>query len=258
MKDETDLELAKRLAIEAGKILANYRKNNPVPEDLIKRKAYGEVADRLSHNFLMDEFAKARPNDLVLSEEGTDPTARLNSARCWIIDPLDGTFYFANNRNDFAVHIALWERDSNAPAKISVAAVSMPVFETIYDTTSVKVATKSNDVPRLLVSGSRPPLQMPQLTAAFDEKFGGVEIKSVGSVGAKVVQILDGHADVYVHTTGFYEWDVAAPLGIAIAGGLAVTDIFGNPLRLNQENVRVENVIICRPELLKVVLQAVS
>ena len=76
--------------------------------------------------------------------------------------------------------------------------------------------------PRLLVSGSRPPLQMPQLTAVFDEKFGGVEIKSVGSVGAKVVQILEGHADVYVHTTGFYEWDVAAPLGIAIAGGLAV------------------------------------
>jgi 3'-phosphoadenosine 5'-phosphosulfate (PAPS) 3'-phosphatase len=51
---------------------------------------------------------------------------------------------------------------------------------------------------------------------------------------------------------------VAAPLGIAIAGGLVVCDISGNPLKLNQENVRVENVIICRPELLKVVLQAVS
>jgi 3'(2'), 5'-bisphosphate nucleotidase len=245
MKDETDLELAKRLAVEAGKILAEQRRNNPVPEDITKRKAYGEAADRLIHNFLMDEFAKARPNDLVLSEEGTDPTARLNSARCWIIDPLDGSFYFANNRNDFAVHIALWERESNAPANISVAAVSMPVFETVYDTSSAKVAAKSNDVPRLLVSGSRPPLQMPQLTAAFDEKFGGVEI-------------LDGHADVYVHTTGFYEWDIAAPLGIAVAGGLAVCDILGNPLKLNKENVRVENVIICRPELLKVVLQAVS
>jgi 3'(2'), 5'-bisphosphate nucleotidase len=107
MKDESDLALARRLAIEAGKILAEHRKNNPVPEDVTKRKEYGQVADRLSHNFLMDSFAQARPNDLVLSEEGTDPTARLNSRRCWIIDPLDGTFYFANNRNDFAVQIAL-------------------------------------------------------------------------------------------------------------------------------------------------------
>ncbi|MFM1986180.1 MAG: hypothetical protein RIS18_397 [Actinomycetota bacterium] len=258
MKDETDLELATRLAIEAGKILSEHRKTNAVPEDLTKRKAYGEAADRLSHNFLMDSFAQARPNDLVLSEEGLDPTARLNSARCWIIDPLDGTFYFANNRNDFAVHIALWERDSKAQANISAAAVSMPAFETVYDTSSVKVSAKSNDVPRLLVSGSRPPLEMPQLTAAFDDAFGGVEIKSVGSVGAKVVQILEGNADVYVHTTGFYEWDIAAPLAIAIAGGLAVCDIKGNPLKLNQENVRVDNVIVARPELLKVVLQAVS
>ena len=258
MKDETDLELARRLAIDAGKILSDHRKNNLVPEDVTKRKAYGEAADRLSHNFLMDSFAKARPNDLVLSEEGLDPTARLNSARCWIIDPLDGTFYFANNRNDFAVHIALWERDSKNQANISVAAVSMPVFETVYDTGSTKIASKSNEIPRLLVSGSRPPLEMPKLTALFDETFGGVEIKSVGSVGAKVVQILEGHADVYVHTTGFYEWDVAAPLAIAIAGGLSVCDILGNPLKLNQENVRVDNVIICRPELLKVVLQAVS
>jgi len=258
MKDESDLELATRLAIDAGKILSEHRKNNAVPEDFTKRKAYGEAADRLSHNFLMESFAQARPNDLVLSEEGLDPTARLNSARCWIIDPLDGTFYFANNRNDFAVHIALWERDSKAQANISTAAVSMPAFETVYDTTSVKISAKSNDVPRLLVSGSRPPLEMPQLTAAFDDAFGGVEIKSVGSVGAKVVQILEGNADVYVHTTGFYEWDIAAPLAIAIAGGLAVCDIKGNPLKLNQENVRVDNVIVARPELLKVVLQAVS
>ena len=50
----------------------------------------------------------------------------------------------------------------------------------------------------------RPPLEMPKLTAIFDEVFGGVEIKSVGSVGAKVVQILEGNADLYVHTTGFY------------------------------------------------------
>lgn len=258
MNEETDLDLAIRLAIESGKILSTHRKNNPVPDDLSKRKAYGEVADRLSHDFLIQAFKEARPDDLVLSEEGIDPTKRLKADRCWIIDPLDGTFYFANNRSDFAVHIALWERQSKAQANISVAAVSMPVFETVFDTKNVKVASKSNEIPRLLVSGSRPPLEMPKLTASFDEVFGGVEIKSVGSVGAKVVQILEGKADLYVHTTGFYEWDIAAPLAVAIAGGLVVCDIKGKPLQLNQENLRVDNVIVCKPELLEVVLQAVS
>ena len=68
MKDETDLELAKRLAVEAGKILANHKRNNSVPEDVTKSKAYGEAADRFSHHLLMDEFAKERQNDLVSCE----------------------------------------------------------------------------------------------------------------------------------------------------------------------------------------------
>jgi hypothetical protein len=37
-----------------------------------------------------------------------------------------------------------------------------------------------------------------------------------------------------------------------------VCDIKGKPLQLNQENLRVDNVIVCKPELLEVVLQAVS
>lgn len=258
MTNETDIELATRLAIQAGNLLQEFKQNNPIPESPTQRKEYGKKADRIAHNFLITEFDKARPQDLVLSEEGLDPTERINAERCWIVDPLDGTFYFANNRNDFAVHIALWEKKANQLSKISVAAVSMPVFSTIYTTADTKQVGKANEIPRILVSGSRPPLEMPALTAKFDEVFGGVEIKSVGSVGAKVVQILDGHADLYVHTTGFYEWDIAAPLGIANSAGLIVCDSKGNPLELNKENVRVENVIVCKKELIEVVLQAMS
>ncbi|MFZ9802662.1 MAG: inositol monophosphatase family protein, partial [Candidatus Nanopelagicales bacterium] len=116
----------------------------------------------------------------------------------------------------------------------------------------------SNKIPRLLVSGSRPPLEMPKLIEYFDEKYGGLEVKSVGSVGAKVVEILEGNADFYVHTTGFYEWDIAAPLAVADKAGLIVSDISGNPLKLNKENLRVENVIVSKKELFKDVLQAVS
>jgi 3'(2'), 5'-bisphosphate nucleotidase len=257
MKDETDLELATRLAVSAGELLAKFRKENKVPEDLSQRKAYGQAADVLANNFLMNEFQIARPNDLVLSEEGEDPTQRLSAARCWIVDPLDGTFYFANDRNDFAVQIALWEKESNLESNISAAAVSLPAFGTIYTSGDAKQIAKSKSIPRLLVSGSRPPKELPRITELFDESFGGVEIKSAGSVGAKVVQILEGQADCYVHTTGFYEWDIAAPLGIAVNAGLVVCDINGNPLQLNKKNVRVENVIITKKELLEVVLRAV-
>ena len=248
---------AVKAARRAGAIIN--RASQDVGAIKVQTQTYNDFVsevDRNAEQAIIDTLKEAYPTHGFWGEEsGNDGK---EAEHIWIIDPLDGTFYFANNRSDFAVHIALWERQSKAQANISVAAVSMPVFETVFDTKNVKVASKSNEIPRLLVSGSRPPLEMPKLTAIFDEVFGGVEIKSVGSVGAKVVQILEGKADLYVHTTGFYEWDIAAPLAVAIAGGLVVCDIKGKPLQLNQENLRVDNVIVCKPELLEVVLQAVS
>jgi 3'(2'), 5'-bisphosphate nucleotidase len=258
MQEESDLDFAIELAELVMDVLDEFKKNNPVPKDLINRKEYGKSADKYSHDFLMKEFAKYRPNDVVLSEEGLDPKERLKAQRCWIIDPLDGTFYFANNRKDYAIHIALWEKESKDLSNISIAVVGIPETKKIYTSNDNLHIPKSNKIPRLLVSGSRPPMEMPKLIEFFDTNYGGLEVKSVGSVGAKVVEILEGNADFYVHTTGFYEWDIAAPLAVADKAGLIVSDISGNPLELNKENLRVENVIVSKKELFKDVLQAIS
>ena len=54
----------------------------------------------------------ARPDDAVLSEEATDDLSRVQAARVWIVDPVDGTHEFSMpGRTDWAVHIALWQRD---------------------------------------------------------------------------------------------------------------------------------------------------
>jgi len=258
MQEESDLDFAIELSELVMEVLDKFKKENPVPQDLSKRKEYGKSADKYSHDFLMQAFAKYRPNDVVLSEEGLDLKERLSSQRCWIIDPLDGTFYFANNRRDYATHIALWEKESKDLSNISIAVVGIPETKKIYTSNDNLHIPVTNKVPRLLVSGSRPPLEMPKLIEFFDAKYGGLEVKSVGSVGAKVVEILEGNADFYVHTTGFYEWDIAAPLAVANKAGLIVSDILGNPLKLNKENLRVENVIVSKKELFKDVLQAVS
>ena len=42
----------------------------------------------------------------------------------------------------------------------------------------------------------------------------------MGSAGAKAMAVVLGEADVYVHSGGQYEWDSAAPVAVAAAGGL--------------------------------------
>src|SRR6476646_38954 len=98
--------LARELADEAGELLLELRSSGLTDMTELRRQG-----DARSHGLLMRRLAEERPDDAVLSEEGLDDRARLAAERVWIIDPLDGTREFGEPpRDDWAVHVALWER----------------------------------------------------------------------------------------------------------------------------------------------------
>src|SRR6202034_2515675 len=121
-----DHRLARDLADRAGQRLLEIRANGGDPAQL---RADG---DRLSHEYLMAEFARLRPGDAVLSEEGKDDKARLSASRAWIIDPLDGTREFGEEgRTDWAVHVALWQRSAGG---LTAGAVALPAQGRVLST----------------------------------------------------------------------------------------------------------------------------
>ena len=63
-----------------------------------------------------------------------------------------------------------------------------------------------------------------------------------------------GDADVYAHSGGQYEWDSAAPVGVAAAAGLHVSRLDGAPLVYNRPEPWLPDLLICRPELRDAVL----
>jgi 3'(2'), 5'-bisphosphate nucleotidase len=70
----------------------------------------------------------------------------------------------------------------------------------------------------------------------------------MGSAGAKAASIVQGRADMYVHTGGPYERD-SAPVAVAHAAGLHTSRIDGSPLVYNAADPLRPNVVVCRPEL---------
>jgi len=70
--------------------------------------------------------------------------------------------------------------------------------------------------------------------------------------------VLRGEAHAYVHSGGQFEWDSAAPAGVAAAAGLHVSRLDGSPLRYNQSDPYLPDLIICRPELAADILKAVA
>ena len=240
-----DHELAARLAAEAGQLLLDVRAelaDAPAEE----RKAQG---DKRSHDFLMGELRRARPSDAVLSEEGVDDAARLRSSRVWIVDPLDGTREFSEiGRDDWAVHVALW-----CDGDLAAGAVALPAQGVTLATPTVPVPPDPPAVPRILVSRTRPPAMAQRVC----DELGGTLVE-MGSAGAKVCAVVQGRAEVYVHAGGQYEWDSAAPVAVARAAGLHTSRVDGTPLRYNQADPLLPDLVVCRPDLADAVLAVLA
>jgi 3'(2'), 5'-bisphosphate nucleotidase len=237
LSDLSDPELAASLARSAGERLLGLRerlRNLSAAE--LKERGDGEGQRALSEG-----LAAARPRDAVLSEEATDDRARLTASRVWIIDPLDGTREFSEGRSDWAVHVALWE-----DGELTAGAVALPGLDVVLTSAPAPaVPPRDPDAPlRMAVSRSRPPAVATQVAEAL-----GAELVAMGSAGFKVAAVIRGEVDVYVHGGGQYEWDSAAPVAVARAAGLHASRLDGSPLRYNQPDPYLPDLVVCRPEL---------
>ena len=229
-----DHRTAARLAEEAGALLLEVRAAGAG----IPPRELGSRGDRASHQHLMEALHSAHPHDAVLSEEAADDSARLNAARVWIIDPLDGTREFGEgDRWDWAVHVALWEHDD-----ITAAAVALPARGIVLSTEDPPASTEDGpERLRIVVSRTRPPWVAEQLAERT-----GAELVPMGSAGAKTAAVLLGEADAYVHAGGQYQWDSAAPVGVALAAGLHATRIDGSRLAYNRPETMLPDLLVCR------------
>ena len=240
---DPDAALAASLAEEAGRLLLALRADSG-----LTGKHLGKRGDAESNALLLQRFAAQRPDDAVLSEESAESPARLGADRVWIIDPLDGTReYGLPGREDWAVHVALWERGR----EITAAAVAQPALDTVYATGSAVAAAAG--APVVLVSDSRPPAFAGDVAAAIR-----AEVRPMGSAGAKAMAVLRGEAVAYLHAGGQWEWDSAAPVGVALAAGLHASRIDGTPLAYNSPHPYLPDLLICRPEVAADLLAALA
>jgi 3'(2'), 5'-bisphosphate nucleotidase len=226
------------------------------------------AGDRQSHEFLMAELARKRPDDAVLSEEGIDDKARLTADRVWIVDPLDGTREFGEpGRNDWAVHVALWARNASAvpgewpgtrtasagSGDLIAGAIALPAQECVLSTVApMTFPADAQRQLRMVVSRSRASALVKDVAARLN-----AELVPWGSAGAKVATVITGENDVYLHSGGFYEWDTAAPVAVARANGFHVSRIDGSPVVYNQEDPLLPDILVCRPAIAPVLLNAI-
>ncbi|RXR29968.1 3'(2'),5'-bisphosphate nucleotidase CysQ [Sphingobium fluviale] len=235
----SDAELAARLADHAGRILLAVRDSG-----LIAAKALGKAGDQTANQFLIAAIAEHRPDDGLLSEESKDTPERLGKSRVWIIDPVDGTREYGEERTDWAVHVAL-----SIDGKPEIGAVALPGLNEVLRSDQPRALPAAGTPLRMVVSRTRPAAE----ALSVAEKLGA-ELVPMGSAGAKAMAVIRGEADIYLHSGGQHEWDSCAPAAVALAHGLHVSRIDGSPLVYNQRDVYMPDLLICRREHARPVL----
>jgi 3'(2'), 5'-bisphosphate nucleotidase len=242
----SDHEDAARYAAAAGAVLVELRAREG--GEGVWGGPLGDAGDEVANRCLLELLARDHPDDAVLSEESVDDHRRLEADRVWIVDPLDGTREFSEpGRTDWAVHVALWERDVG----VRTGAVALPAAGRVLSTADRLTLPEraGGGRPRIVVSRTRPPVEAARVASALD-----AEVVTMGSAGAKTMAVVLGAVDAYVHAGGQYEWDSAAPIAVADRAGLHTSRLDGTPLVYNRARPWLPDLIVCRPELTEAIL----
>jgi 3'(2'), 5'-bisphosphate nucleotidase len=239
---QRELDVATRLAIEAGGVIMGYYGTDVTVEHKERHEPVTE-ADRAADDLIVAGLQAAFSEDGLLTEESDDDLSRLEKDRVWIVDPLDGTSEFITGTGDFAVQIALTVRGA-------------PVLGVIYQPTERRLlysvaghgAYQAHDgrTCRLHVSTERDPARMCLVASrahysSFIEAarlaLGIGRVNRAGSVGLKVGLVAQAACDLYLATTVSKEWDICAPHAVLLEAGGKLTNLCGEAPAYNQTEV---------------------
>lgn len=234
---DNELREAKRLAREAGAILMKiYATDFAVAYKGVRDPVTD--ADKQANAFLVKELSRLFPDDAIIAEESPDLRDDGGAARCWYVDPVDGTKEFISKNGEFSVMIGLAiEHESR------LGVVYQPAKDKLYSGVVGQGAwlEEGGEERALTVSEVADPKQLSLVvsrshrsasTSAFVERVGITKESKSGSVGLKVGLIAERAADLYVHISDkSMKWDACGPEAILRGAGGRFTDLAGRPYR---------------------------
>jgi 3'(2'), 5'-bisphosphate nucleotidase len=252
------------LARKAGAAILNVARGGDLGVEYKADESPLTKADRASHDIIVAALRDKTPDIPIISEEDAQTAAveeRLKYKKFWIVDPLDGTKEFIQNRTDYTVNIALVE--GNVPV---LGVVYAPVRDWLYFGQTNPGG--ANEAFKQIGDEAPQPLPLPEnkhddivavrsRSHAVDSeeevlaKFAPARTMSMGS-SLKFCLLAEGLADVYFRAGPTWEWDTAAADAVLrAAGGITLTPDGRELLPYNKPSGKNDNgfFALARPEL---------
>ena len=201
------------------------------------------------NKLITNRITKITPNLPIISEELSLNKNKENLKNFWLIDPIDGTYDYINNKDEFTLNAALILNNKpaigiiNAPDKkrLFYSYGAGNSFEINEQKISKLLAGKHSNREDLLAVSYSKNLK-PEILNIHKkykiQKF--VKMKS----SLKFCVIAAGEYDLYVAEPRACEWDIAAGHAILEHSGGKLTDFSGNEILYGKPNFKNPSLIL--------------
>ena len=201
------------------------------------------------NKFITKKISEITPDIPIISEETSDNKDNSILKDFWLIDPIDGTYDYINDLEEFTINAGLIINNKpvagliNAPAKKrmfyaygkgNAYELSNGVIKNLND----KEIKKKQPLRFISYSNKiKPEIQKIYQNLGVNEN---VKMKS----SLKFCVVATGEYDGYVAEPRAYEWDIAAGHAILVSAGGSVTDFQGNEILYGKKDLKNPSIIL--------------
>ena len=240
--------------VEAGELSIDLR-NKGLKETIKSDNTPVTNGDLEVNKIITNRIKDLTPEIPIVSEESSLNKKNEKLETFWLIDPIDGTYDYIHDKDEFTINAALIINKKPelgiiyAPAKKrlfytygkNLSFERTDNFEKLLD---CKKISKEGVVKAVSYSDKLKPI-----IQKFHEEFNVTEFKKMKS-SYKFCVVATGEYDLYIAEPRASEWDIAAGHAILQNAGGTVTDFEGNEILYGKKNFKNPSLIIKRSKQL--------
>ena len=234
--------------LDAGKISLDLREKG-LTKEIKSDNTPVSNGDLEVNKILTKKISELTPNIPIVSEETSENKSRNNLENFWLIDPIDGTYDYINNLDEFTINAGLIIQKKPAAGLIYAPAKNRMFYSYGDDLSFELISGKPNKLDNSknfnkdeikFVSYSN------KIKPEINEIYKKLNVKKYVRMKSslKFCVIASGEFDGYVAEPRAYEWDIAAGHAILKHSGGNVTDFDGNEIFYGKKDFKNPSLIL--------------
>ena len=207
------------------------------------------------NKLISNKISEVTPDLPIISEETSENKNNLNLRDFWLVDPIDGTYDYINNLDEFTINAGLIV--NNRPvAGLIYAPAKQRMFYSYEKGSSfeyskgetINLSNKPYKNSKDLKFISYSTKIKPEIQKIYDDLGVKENIRMKSSL--KFCVVATGEFDGYVAEPRAYEWDIAAGHAILEHSGGTVTDFDGNEILYGKKDLKNPSLILKNKNIL--------